>query len=102
MAELVGAFAASHGPLLVRAWEQIPAGQRERLSNAYRQLGKRLSAANPDVLIVVAPDHWANFSLDHMPSVCIGVGEENEGPPEVWMKDFPHRTLLFLICFFIY
>lgn len=93
MARLVGAFAASHGPLLVREWNAIPADQQRRLTAAYRALGKKLAAARPDVLVAVTPDHWANFSLDHVPSVCIGVGETNEGPPEPWMKDFPHREL---------
>ena len=93
MAELVGAFAASHGPLLVRAWDQIPAAQRTRLSAAYAELGRRIDAARPDVLVVVAPDHWANFFLDNMPAVCIGVGAENDGPPEAWMQAYPHKTL---------
>ena len=93
MAELVGAFAASHGPLLVRAWDAIPADQQKRLTAAYRELGARIAAARVDVLVVVAPDHWSNFSLDHVPSVCVGVGEVNEGPPEPWMKDFPHREI---------
>ena len=35
MAELVGAYAASHGPLIVRAWDAIPAGERQRLKAAY-------------------------------------------------------------------
>ena len=93
MASLVGAFAASHGPLIVREWERVPAEQKSRLSAAYRELGRRLSAAKADVLIVVSPDHWSNFFLDNYPAVCLGVGETNDGPPEPWMKDFPHRTL---------
>ena len=93
MAKLVGAFAASHGPLLVRAWDTIPAERKDRLARAFQDLGRRLAAADPDVLVVIAPDHWANFSLDHIPSVCIGVGAENEGPPEPWMKAFPHQAL---------
>ena len=93
MARLVGAFAASHGPLLVRQWEAIPQEQRKRLSFAYEELGRRLAAVNPDVLVVVVPDHWANFTLDNYPAFCVGVGAESEGPPEPWMKDFPHRTL---------
>ena len=93
MASLVGAFAASHGPLIVREWERVPAAQKARMAAAYRELGKRLTAAKPDVLIVVSPDHWSNFFLDNYPAVCIGVGETNEGPPEPWMKDFPHHTL---------
>ena len=93
MAEFAGAFAASHGPLLIREWQAIPAEQKKRLSFAYEELGRRLAAANPDVVAVVVPDHWANFALDNYPAFCVGVGEVNEGPPEPWMKDFPHKTL---------
>ena len=93
MAEFAGAFAASHGPLVIREWQAIPEEQKKRLSFAYEELGRRLAAANPDVVVVVVPDHWANFALDNYPAFCVGVGEVNEGPPEPWMKDFPHKTL---------
>src|SRR6476659_11477285 len=93
MASLVGAFAASHGPLIVREWQRVPAEQKRRMAAAYRELGKRMKAAKPDVLVVVSPDHWSNFFLDNYPAVCIGVGEANEGPPEPWMKAYPHREL---------
>jgi hypothetical protein len=93
MASLVGACAASHGPLLVREWEAVSQDQKQRLKNAFERLGQRISAARPDVLIVVSPDHWSNFFLDNVPAVCIGVGESNDGPPEPWMKGFPHREL---------
>jgi len=52
-----------------------------------------VTAARPDVLVAVSPDHWANFSLDNYPAVCIGVGETSEGPPEPWMKAYPHRQI---------
>jgi len=93
MASLVGACAASHGPLLVREWEALPQDQKQRLKNAFERLGQRIAAARPDVLVVVSPDHWSNFFLDNVPAVCIGVGESNEGPPEPWMKAFPHREI---------
>ena len=93
MARLVGGFAASHGPLLIREWEAVPAEQKQRLSAAFAELGKRMRAAKPDVLIVVSPDHWSNFFLDNYPAVCIGVGAANEGPPEPWMKGFAHRDI---------
>lgn len=93
MASLVGAFATSHGPLLVREWQAVPEEQKRRLSAAFRELGKRVSGAKPDVIIAVAPDHWSNFFLNNWPAVCIGVGEANEGPPEPWLKDFPHRSI---------
>src|SRR5438105_15727939 len=93
MASLVGVFAASHGPLIIREWERVPPDQRQRMSAAYRELGRRVKAANPDVLVVVSPDHWSNFFLDNYPAVCIGVGETNEGPPEQWMQAFPSKEL---------
>jgi aromatic ring-opening dioxygenase catalytic subunit (LigB family) len=93
MASLVGVFAASHGPLIVREWEAIPPEQKSRMSAGFRELGRRLAATKPDVLIAVSPDHWSNFFLDNYPAICIGVGSENEGPPEPWMKAFPHRTI---------
>ena len=93
MAEFAGAYAASHGPLLVRAWHQLPADQRSRLTAAYAELGKRIVVNKTDVLVVVAPDHWSNFFLDNVPSVCVGVGAENDGPPEAWMNAYPHKTL---------
>lgn len=93
MAKLVGVYAASHGPLLVREWEAVPQDQKHRLESAFGRLGQRIAALRPDVLIVVSPDHWSNFFLDNVPAVCIGVGASNEGPPEPWMKAFPHREL---------
>ncbi len=93
MASLVGAYAASHGPLLVREWEAIPATQKERLSAGFQELGKRIKTARPDVIVEIAPDHWSNFFLDNIPAVCIGVGEVNEGPPEPWMKGFPYKEI---------
>ena len=93
MASFVGAFAASHGPLLIREWEAVPPGEKSRLKNAFEELGRRLKSAKPDVLIVVSPDHWSNFFLDNYPAVCLGVGAANEGPPEPWMKGFAHREI---------
>jgi aromatic ring-opening dioxygenase catalytic subunit (LigB family) len=93
MASLVGVYAASHGPLLIREWETIPDHQKRRLTAAFRELGRRLSIDRPDVIIEVAPDHWSNFFLDNLPAVCIGIGDSHEGPPEPWMKDFPYKKI---------
>jgi aromatic ring-opening dioxygenase catalytic subunit (LigB family) len=93
MAELVGCFAASHGPLLVRDWAAVPQDQKDRVTAAFRELGRRLDAARADVIIEVSPDHWVNFHLENLPAVCIGVGEMHEGPPEPFLKPFPHREM---------
>lgn len=93
MASLVGIYAASHGPLLIREWEAVPEDQKIRLKTAFAELGRRISLARPDALVVVSPDHWSNFFLDNVPAVCIGVGETNDGPPEPWMGGFPNKTI---------
>ena len=93
MAELVGAFAASHAPLIARDWHLFPEDLKARFTSGFQALGRSLKAARPDVVIVVAPDHWNNFFLDNLPSICIGVGASNDGPPELFMRDFPLKEL---------
>ena len=93
MAEIVGVLAASHAPLIARDWPKLPPHHKERLSAAFDALGARLNAAKPDVLVIVSPDHWINFFINNLPSICIGVGEEHEGPPEPFLKDFPWRPV---------
>lgn len=94
MAEFVGGFAASHGPLIAREWDVLPADVRGRLDTAFDDMGRRLRALRPDVLVILSPDHWVNFFIDNLPSFCIGVGEEHDGPPEPFMKAvYPRETL---------
>jgi aromatic ring-opening dioxygenase catalytic subunit (LigB family) len=93
MAELVGAFAACHGPLIVRMWDKLPAGVQGAINDAFAELGRRIRDSRPDVLIVVSPDHWVNFFLDNLPSICIGVGDAHDGPPEPWLAAYPHRRM---------
>lgn len=90
MAEIAGIFAASHAPPLVRDWESIEAGRKDTLSIAFADLGRRIADARPDVLVVIGADHWANFFLDNMPAICLGVGVDHGGPPERWLADYPH------------
>jgi aromatic ring-opening dioxygenase catalytic subunit (LigB family) len=93
MAKLVGVFAASHAPLIVRDWHKVTPEHKAGLTAALQELGRRLDAARADVVIEVSPDHWVNFFIDNLPSVCIGVGAEHDGPPEPFLKEFPHKTL---------
>ena len=60
---LVGAFAASHAPGITGRPSLPPALESEPIFRAYDDLRSRLEAARPDVLVVVSPEHWANFFL---------------------------------------
>ena len=93
MAELVGVYAASHGPMIVRNWKILAPAERENLTSAFSELGRRIKAARPDALIVISPDHWVNFFIDNLPAICVGVGEVHDGPPEPWFTEFPHRKM---------
>ena len=93
MAELVGVYAASHGPMIVRNWKNLAPAERENLTSAFSELGRRIKAARPDALIVISPDHWVNFFIDNLPAICVGVGESHDGPPEPWFTEFPHRKM---------
>jgi hypothetical protein len=93
MASLVGCFAASHGPLIARDWLTMPEALRTQFRARFGEMGRRFQAARPDVLVEIAPDHWSNFFLDNLPSLCIGVGETHDGPPEPFLKDFPLKQI---------
>lgn len=94
MASLVGAFAASHGPIIARDWDKLPTDQRTRLQSGFDELARRYRACRPDILVLVSPDHWVNFFIDNLPAVLIGIGDEHDGPPEPFMKKvYPHATL---------
>jgi aromatic ring-opening dioxygenase catalytic subunit (LigB family) len=93
MAELVGIYAASHGPLIVRKWDALTPACQATITAAFDELGRRINAARADVLIVISPDHWVNFFMDNLPAICIGVGETHGGPPEQWLNAFPHKQI---------
>ncbi len=93
MAKLVGSFAASHAPNIARSWDTLKDETRDWLTTRYDDLGKRVKALEPDVLVIHSNDHWINFFLENMPAFLIGVGEEHDGPPEPFMQPiFKGRT----------
>ncbi len=94
MAELVGAFAASHAPLIAREWDRLSPDARETITDAFDEMGRRITALKPELLVMLSPDHWVNFFLDNLPSFCVGIGPEHDGPPEPFLAPlFPHKIL---------
>src|SRR3989442_1024439 len=66
------------------------------LGDQYRANRKKILdryPLKPEVLIEIAPDHWVNFFINTLPSICVGMGEEPEGPAEPWMKDCPFKKI---------
>jgi aromatic ring-opening dioxygenase catalytic subunit (LigB family) len=91
VAELVGAFGVSHAPGIARDWSSFSPELRERLRRNFVAVGDRLRRLRVDVLVAIAPDHWTNFFLDNLPTVCIGLGARHDGPPEPFLAEFPRE-----------
>jgi hypothetical protein len=72
MGKIVGAFATSH---IFRDTSGVEA-QAERVMAGFNEIRRRLEAASPDVIVIIADDHLTNFFLDNMPAFCLGIGEE--------------------------
>lgn len=90
MAKLVFAAGVPHGPRMVQEISEAPGTLRaEELMKAVRA---RLEQAEPDVIIEVDSDHFVNFFLNNMPTFCVGMAEEAEGPQEAWCP-MPRYTL---------
>lgn len=113
MAELTAVLASTHHPFYLKATtappeERMPqADEWKRKVEAYRET---LTAAEPDILVMVGADHFHQFFLDNYPTFMIGkqekydatfYNEEREfGIPkyvldgDVAFSDFMHRGLM--------
>jgi hypothetical protein len=95
MAEIVGAALTAHAPLITGKPEVSNPEQRDRLYAGFREAGRRLHAARPDLLVMFVNDHLQNFAYDNLPAFCIGLAGSYEAPSEggaAFMR-IPARTL---------
>jgi 2,3-dihydroxyphenylpropionate 1,2-dioxygenase len=55
---------------------------------------RELEAAQPDALIVIAAEHFANFFMNAMPAFAVGMADGYDGPIEdpQWLR-IPHRRV---------
>ena len=83
---IVFACAASHAPGITAWTEAAPKEQSEKIIGGYEKLRQMLEAANPEVLVAISVEHWANFFLNQMPAFCLGRAEHYDGPVEEWLK----------------
>jgi len=72
MGQLVGAFAMSHQLGAPDGVED----QAERVFAGMKQIGARIRALAPDVIVVVTSDHLNNFSLGDPAPFAIGTAEQ--------------------------
>jgi aromatic ring-opening dioxygenase catalytic subunit (LigB family) len=78
MAELVGVFGVPHTPLLWRLKSKPPADLRRVFAELDR-FRSMLEDLRPDAIVMVASDHFHQFSFDNMPAFSIGKAEAIRG-----------------------
>ena len=79
---LVFAAACSHAPGITGRAQRADASVRDRFYANLERLRGALEAARPQALVVIAAEHFANFFMNNMPSLCVGLAEHYEGPIE--------------------
>ncbi len=84
---LVFAGVCSHAPGITGRKDRADPVVRDAFYASYDRMRLALEAQRPDALIVVAAEHFANFFMNNMPSLCVGMGDEYEGPieDEAWL-----------------
>jgi aromatic ring-opening dioxygenase catalytic subunit (LigB family) len=91
---LVFAGICSHAPGITGRAHLAERGITEEFFRAYRGMGEELAAAKPDVLLLVAAEHFANFFMNNMPAFAVGMADRYEGPIEdpQWLG-IPHTAV---------
>jgi hypothetical protein len=80
MADIVAAALTSHAPLVTGRPNVADAAQRERLYAGFHEVGRRLAATRPDLLVMFVNDHIQNFPYSNMPAFCIGLCDDYDAP----------------------
>jgi 2,3-dihydroxyphenylpropionate 1,2-dioxygenase len=75
MAKIVAGLMTSHAPFMHTSFEAAKKAQAENVANGFARLKKILREAQPDVMFVIADDHFRHCFLDNMPMFCVGIGE---------------------------
>jgi len=85
---LVFAGVCSHAPGITGRAHMADPAIRDEFYRNYDRMRNALEAAEPDALIIVAAEHFANFFMNNMPAYSIGMGDDYEGPIEdpEWLK----------------
>jgi 2,3-dihydroxyphenylpropionate 1,2-dioxygenase len=79
---LVYAGVCSHAPGILGRADRADPAAKDALYAAFDDMRADLEAAQPDALIVIAAEHFANFFMNNMPSFAMGMADFYDGPIE--------------------
>ncbi len=84
---LVFAGVCSHAPGITGRRDRADPVVRDAFYANFDRMRAAIEAARPDALVVIAAEHFANFFMNNMPAICVGMGEQYEGPieDEAWL-----------------
>ena len=90
---LVFAGICSHAPGITGRAERADPELREGLYSNFNKMRLAIEATEPDALVVIAAEHFANFFMDNMPAFCMGMAENYYGPieDENWLNIKRHK-----------
>jgi aromatic ring-opening dioxygenase catalytic subunit (LigB family) len=84
---LVFAGVCSHAPGITGRRESADPIVRDAFYASFDRMRLALEASRPDALVVIGAEHFANFFMNNMPSLCVGMSDAYEGPieDEYWL-----------------
>ncbi|HEV2442026.1 MAG TPA: hypothetical protein VGT07_05860 [Steroidobacteraceae bacterium] len=85
---IVFAGVCSHAPGITGRSERAEPAVRDAFYAALDRMRRALEDARPEVLIVIGAEHFANFFMNNMPAICVGMAGHYEGPieDEAWLR----------------
>ena len=91
---LVFAGVCSHAPGITGRFERADPKVRDEFYHNFDLFRQHMEDAKPDALIVVGAEHFANFFMDNMPAICMGMADDYEGPieDEEWLGIKRHQV----------
>jgi 2,3-dihydroxyphenylpropionate 1,2-dioxygenase len=78
----VFAGACSHAPGITGRANRADPALRDPFYANLARMRAALEAARPDALIIIGAEHFANFFMNNMPSLCVGMADSYDGPIE--------------------
>lgn len=91
MGKIAGAFATSHILMSPTGVEE----RARRVVGGMKEIGRRVVAARPDIIVIVSTDHMFNINMGLQPPFAVGVADEYVpfGDMEIPRVPFPgHRA----------
>lgn len=79
---LVFAGVCSHAPGITGRAHLADPAVKDAFHAQFHRMGEELRATQPDAVIVIAAEHFANFFMNNMPAYAIGMADRYEGPIE--------------------